>query len=257
MKTKLGLIIKALVEPVRPRQKFNLVYQVARVLILFYARVLLRMDILKHEALPEGPKIFVANHPNISDPFLIHLLGRLNVMVIGKAFGTPVTGYLLHKVGEIPVYPGGDALAQAIKRLQAGHSIGIFPEGRESPEHGIAKGRSGAARMALSTGAYVIPVGIHLDRKRLKAINFKISGERLPSHIYLRGPYMVTVGKAVRFSGDPEDRALVSEVTEVIMDQIKTLAYESEVRMEDQAHLPQGVLQMLKRIFSFKYLGMI
>lgn len=77
MKTKLGLIIKALVEPVRPRQKFNLVYQVARVLILFYARVLLRMDILKHEALPEGPKIFVANHPNISDPFLIHLLGRL------------------------------------------------------------------------------------------------------------------------------------------------------------------------------------
>lgn len=250
--------IKALIDAYRPIRKFNFLYEIVHLLVWIYSRTVLRMNVYKHTKLQKGAKIYAANHPSFTDPFLLHLHEKMNVMVTVEAFGNKLISKLLHKIGEIPVIPGGNSLDIAIKRLKDGATIGIFPEGVISPhEGGMARARSGTARMALSTGVSVIPVGIHINRKLLKLVNFRLNGQRLSSHIYLRGAYSVTVGEPMHFSGDPEDRVLVSRVTKLIAERINELAYESELRMTNRVTPLQTILQTIKRAFSFRYIGLV
>ena len=54
----------------------NFFYKVARGLIRMYSRMMLNMDIHWHGEVPIGPKIFIANHPSATDPFVLHLLSH-------------------------------------------------------------------------------------------------------------------------------------------------------------------------------------
>jgi 1-acyl-sn-glycerol-3-phosphate acyltransferase len=210
-------------------------YAFSRTLIRTFAGLALRFDLQRQAGLPAGPKLFAANHPSATDPFLIHLVSReqMHVMITRKAFRTPVFGTFLHKVGEIPVAGLGEqALEEARQALKEGDSVGIFPEGLISPaDGGFMPPRSGAARLALSTGVPVVPVGIALQRDRCTKIISHIDGEDMEARWCLRGPYTVTVGEPVRFEGDPENRKRLREVSESIMERIRLLAYESECRL--------------------------
>jgi 1-acyl-sn-glycerol-3-phosphate acyltransferase len=218
----------------------NRLYEMTRMVIQAYSSLLLRMDVHWHEPrLPDGPKIFVANHPSASDPFLLCLLprGHLSVFVSGSAFSVPLFGRYLRHTRQIAVRPeeGGQALEQARGYLEAGHSIGIFPEGNFSPqEGGFLQPRSGAARLALSSGAPVVPVGIYLPRERTVRISSRLSGRPTVGYWYLRGPYGMTVGQPMHFHGDIEDREHVAAVSSTMMHRIKSLAYESEQRVRAQ-----------------------
>ncbi len=214
----------------------NHVYGLTVQLIRLYARLMFKLDIRFHSALPAGPKLFAANHPSASDPFLIHLLSskHLSVLVSGNAFAMPVFGSFLYHCRQISVIPGQgkDALDQAGLRLKSGQSVGIFPEGLVSPhEGGYHSARSGAARLALMTGAPVVPVGIYLPRDRNLYITSKLSGKHTAAYWYLRGPYGITIGEPERFEGDPEDQSLVHAVTALLMERIHSLAEESEHRV--------------------------
>jgi 1-acyl-sn-glycerol-3-phosphate acyltransferase len=205
--------------------------------VRIFALVMLRFDIHRHSNLPSRPMIFVANHPSATDPFLIHIISRkqLNVLITAKAFSVPVFGWFLHKVQEIPVplQQGSSALEQARQHLDKGRSVAIFIEGKISPvEGGFLPPRSGAARLALSSGAPVVPVGIFLRRDRCHNIRSRIAGG-VPSEArwYLRGPYAITVGQPAHFEGDAEDREHVQRVSETIMERICHLAHESELRI--------------------------
>src|SRR5215510_3402043 len=118
----------------------NRLYALAVQFVRLYARSMLKLDIAWRAPLPAGPKLFVANHPSATDPFLIHLLTSkpLSVMISGNAFDVPLFGEFLHHCGQISVEAGAgrDALEQAELRLRAGHSVGIFPEGLVSPRGG-------------------------------------------------------------------------------------------------------------------------
>jgi 1-acyl-sn-glycerol-3-phosphate acyltransferase len=212
-------------------------YVASLVFVRLFALVMLRYDLRRQGSLPAGPTIFVANHPSATDPFLIHLISRkqLNVLITAKAFSVPVFGWFLRKVQEIPVplKEGSAALEQARRHLDKGRSVAIFIEGHISPEQGgFLPPRSGAARLALSTGAPVVPVGISLRRERCHNIRSRIAGGvASEARWYLRGPYAVTVGKASRFEGDVEDREHVNRITKSIMEGICALASESEGRM--------------------------
>ena len=84
---------------------------------------------------------------------------------------THVLGRYLRAAGHIPVITGNGraAFEEAKRLLGAGQTVTIFPEGSISPlEGGFYPARTGVARLALSTGAPVIPVGIHLDRERIQ-----------------------------------------------------------------------------------------
>lgn len=214
----------------------NILYSLTRAVVRTYSSMWLHMDVHWHEQPPDGAKLFIANHPSATDPFLIHLLCRqpMSVMVSGNAFSVPLFGSYLHRIGQIPVNPGKgrQALQKAHDLLKAGRSVGIFPEGTFSPqEGGYREPRTGAARLALSTGVHVIPVGIYLPREKSLKISSKLSGKQTTGYWYLRGPYSVTVGKSIRFEGNPEDKVHVQSISQNMMQGIRGLAYESEQRL--------------------------
>ncbi|MBN2388797.1 MAG: 1-acyl-sn-glycerol-3-phosphate acyltransferase [Anaerolineales bacterium] len=218
-------------------------YALSWVIVRSFATLLLRFNLRRHGSLPPGPKLFVANHPSATDPFLIHLVSRdtINVMITEKAFNVPVFGTFLRRVGEIPVQlmRGSQALEQAECQLRRGHSVAIFIEGRISPkEGGFRVPRSGAAHLALTTGVPVVPVGIALHRERCAHIRSGITGEQTEARWYLRGPYAVTVGQPARFEGEVENREHVQRVSELIMDKVRLLAYESEQRLKGLELVP-------------------
>ena len=211
-------------------------YWLGRPLVSLYAFVMLRMDILNLVPLPDGPKILAVNHPSCTDPFLILLLSRhkMSILITEKAFQVPVFGSYLKRAGHVCVVPGeGEAvLAKAEQLLEQGRTVVIFPEGRLSPqEGGFHRARTGVARLALRSGVPVIPVGIHLPRDRMHQIMSKIEGENTFGGWYLRGPYHVTVGSAMHFEGNVQDREHVVSVSETIMQHIMGLAQQSAQRM--------------------------
>jgi 1-acyl-sn-glycerol-3-phosphate acyltransferase len=108
----------------------------------------------------------------------------------------------------------------------------IFPEGELSPaEGGFAKARTGVARLALESGAPVIPVGINLQRERIHAIQSVVNGVEDTGRWYISGRYNLTVGRPLYFSGSLEDRVHVHSVADMVMHHIIELAHESEERM--------------------------
>ena len=215
---------------------FNLLYEIARVSTLIYSSVMMRVDIHWHERLPDGPKLFVFNHPSATDPFMMMLVSRqqISILVVASAFSFPLTGWYLRNAGQIPVSPGQgeQALDEACALLNAGGSIGIFPEGTYSPQDGtFREPRSGAARLALKTGVAVIPVGIYLQQEKSAYITSRLGGTQTAGYWYWHGPYAITVGKPVRFQGDADDKEVVQVTAQKMMELIRSLAGESKARV--------------------------
>lgn len=218
-------------------KRADILYTVSRACIRAYAALLLRLDVHWHAPLPTGPKIIAANHPSCSDPLLIAVTSTepLRLLVFREAFILPVIGTYMRWSGHIPVTlgEGGPALEAGLARLRAGDSLALFPEGWISPQTGgFNRLHSGVARLALATGAPVIPVGIHLLREHNWVIRAHLGGRETVGYWYWRGPYTMTVGEPLTFEGDVEDRALVTSTAETIMEAIVALAAESEERYQ-------------------------
>lgn len=117
----------------------------------------------------EGKIILCCNHLSNWDPVLL-LLGqprRIGFMAKAELFRFKPLGALLGRVfGAFPVARGkGDtaALDMAVKTLENGVIMGIFPEGTRSKDGRLMRFKSGAALIAARTGATVVPCGI--DRR--------------------------------------------------------------------------------------------
>ena len=116
-----------------------------------------------------GPVIVVGNHLSVADAFVLTAAvarrGR-RIRMLGTAglFGAPVVGALLRKGGYIPVHrrsaDPAAALAPARAALEAGQCIGLYPEGAITrlDDQWPARGKTGVVRLALDTGAPVVPL---------------------------------------------------------------------------------------------------
>ncbi len=235
--------------------KHPLLYSLSRVVLKTFAAVMLRFDVKHQSLLPAGPKLFVANHPSATDPFLIHLVSReeMNVMITEKAFNVPFFGWFLRKVREIPVpltlTGGTTAIEQACRHIEQGKSVAIFIEGLISPdEHTFRPPRAGAARLALTAGVPVVPVGIYLRHNWRLNIRSEITGKPTEAYWYLHGPYAITVGLPMRFTGDVNDREVVREATGQIMAAIKSLAAQSTAR--GKPVMPSSLLVRFARFLA-------
>jgi 1-acyl-sn-glycerol-3-phosphate acyltransferase len=210
-------------------------YKAGELLIKSYARLMLKMDIRRQVELPAGPVLFAANHPSTTDPIFLHLISAtpLSVMIASKVFSIPVLGAYMRRMQQIEVIPGQgeQSLEQARQALAAGRSVVIFPEGLISPAGGFHAPRSGVARLALQAGVPVVPLGIYLSEQNCKRIPTTLEGEPDLITWYLRGPYAVTLGKPLWFTGNAEDRSLVKTIAETVMGQIRALVQESQKRV--------------------------
>lgn len=217
-------------------------YRLGRLAVSLLARGGLELTVRWKAPIPNGPKILVANHPSTIDPAILTTLVKdhINILIHGELFKIPFFGKSLRSCGHIPVSEGGGAwaLEEAGRRLQAGESVVIFPEGEISPADGAFKTiHSGAARLAISTGAPVIPIGIHLDASQIRVTKSSIDDQEELGTWYFHGPYALTIGHSMIFSGEVESRQLVREVTEQIKARIVALSIESASRVRSKRKL--------------------
>jgi 1-acyl-sn-glycerol-3-phosphate acyltransferase len=118
-----------------------------------------------------GGVILAPNHLSYADWPTIALFcdsygKRYPVFMIKSAvFEVKILGPLMFKLGQLPVYRGrGDAglvLKQAERALRKGDAVIVYPEGTATrdPDLWPMVGKTGAARLALTTGAPVVPIG--------------------------------------------------------------------------------------------------
>ena len=133
-------------------------------------RGLYRVEVRGAENIPlTGPLVVTGNHDSVLDPFLMAAVVPRPIHFLGKSefWRYAPLRWWLGTVGAIPVVRGGsdaEAIAAAVAALEAGEAVGIFPEGgvkREGPW------LRGAARMALSTGAPLLPIRFLGTRRAL------------------------------------------------------------------------------------------
>ena len=161
--------IRRAVEPkVQDWRDHGSAYEIVRLATAPARRGLIRLHVENPENLPtDGPAIVVANHISFFDSILLMFGLSRPVSVLGKAEYTDhrITNWLFCGAGMIPIRrenPGD--LVRAFEHvgevLDRGEVVGVFPEGTRSRDGLLHRGRSGAAHLALATGAPLVPVGI-------------------------------------------------------------------------------------------------
>lgn len=213
----------------------QLLYYLGRYIIKAYTTVMLKMTIKGQTKLPCGPKIFVANHPTTSDPFVLLAVIRekTNILIKHSIFKVPAFGKYLTLAGYIPVVKDHGYLAfeKAKEFLKHGSSVIIFIEGGLSPSKGFLKPRTGAVRLAISTRTPIFPIGIGVHRPNITEIISKIKDDNETGQWYFRGPYALTFGKCLTFAGDVNNRARVRLLSNRLMYHISLLASQSSSRI--------------------------
>lgn len=134
----------------------------------FYTRMVHRLRKTSWAPLPEtGPAILIANHTCCIDHLLLQSSARrvLGFMIAREMYELPIVHTFAARTGCIPVNRDGrdvQATRAALRALEEGKVVPIFPEGRITPESGRVLGpiRSGAAYIAVRSGAPVVPAYI-------------------------------------------------------------------------------------------------
>lgn len=141
-------------------------YAAIRVVAVAVLRGWFRVRISGAEHVPaQGPAVIAANHKNFLDPFFIGLALPRPVRYMAKTelLEGPL-GWLFLRLGAFPIRRGGSdeqALETARRILADGGVVVVFPEGTrvEQPD-ALGSPRHGAGRLALETGAPIIPAAI-------------------------------------------------------------------------------------------------
>ncbi len=203
------------------------------------------------QALPAGPIIVISNHTSYADGILLALacrrLGRsLRLLATAGVFHAPVIGGVARRLGFIPVRRGSadaaSALDDAAAALTAGEAIGLFPEGRitRHPERWPERSKTGAVRLALRTGAPIVPVamvGAHEVVGRRRIAWTILRNVILRPKVATRVGDPIDVRVLVEGAHDPEAEA-IRAAADVVMWRLVHLI--EELRGE-QAPAPEGV----------------
>lgn len=175
------------------------------------------------EHLPDSPPfILAANHTGFMDALVLAILVleryRHRIRFITKRHIWKWWGSYLsrHWLGMIPLEPNKKvaSLDEAVSTLHAGEIVGIFPEGtRNTDPHQLARGKTGAIRLALAARVPIIPIGIinhtgYLVGAALKSLWQR--DRRVDLHI---GPPL----DLSPFLGKPVDKQLLESATHCLM----------------------------------------
>jgi 1-acyl-sn-glycerol-3-phosphate acyltransferase len=180
-----------------------------------------------------GGVITVANHASYVDPFtfahFVYEAGRLpRFMAKESVFRLPLLGRVVRGAQQIPVYretqDAGAAYLAAVEAVQRGECVSFFPEGTltRDPDHWPMRGKTGAVRVALETGAPMIPVAQWGAHEILAPYSKR-------PHLFPRHEITVVAGPPIdlsRFAGQPLTVPLLIEATEQVMDVLTAMLEE-------------------------------
>jgi 1-acyl-sn-glycerol-3-phosphate acyltransferase len=192
-----------------------------------------------------GPAILASNHLAVIDSFVLPLVLDRQVQFLGKSDyftgggvrGRMVAGFM-RGVGTIPVDRSGGKASEAALRtglrvLDVGDLLGIYPEGTRSPDGRLYRGKTGVARLALESGAPVIPVAM---------VGTDVAqplGRAIPRPMSIG----IVIGEPLDFSryrGMENDRFVLRSVTDEIMYAI--------LRLSDQEYVDVYAATMKARL---------
>jgi 1-acyl-sn-glycerol-3-phosphate acyltransferase len=116
-----------------------------------------------HHVPVAGPVLLVSNHSSVLDPPFVGGVSPRQMSFLAKAelFTIPGFGRLIHALNARPVRREGadaGALRAALRVLEAGGALLVFPEGTRGEEGTLREPKSGAALLAVLSGAPVVPV---------------------------------------------------------------------------------------------------
>ncbi|MER5781799.1 lysophospholipid acyltransferase family protein [Streptomyces mobaraensis] len=200
-------------------------------------RVLYRPKVEGMERIPaSGPVILAGNHVTFIDSLFLALVVKRQVFFIGKdeyVTGKGLKGRLMAwffgASGMIPVdrdggHGGVAALMTGRRVLEEGKIFAIYPEGTRSPDGRLYRGRTGIARLALMTGAPVVPFAM------IGTDKVQPSGKGLPRI----SPVTVRFGEPLdfeRYEGMDRDRYVLRAVTDEVMSHVMRLSGQEYVDM--------------------------
>lgn len=205
----------------------NLPYGVLRAFLTPFLMLLFRPKVkgLRHVPV-SGPVIIASNHLSFSDSIFMPLVVPRKVTFLAKSeyFTSPGPKGFLKKLtfialGQVPVDRSGGrrseaALITGLKVLAEGKCLGIYPEGTRSPDGRLYKGRTGIARLAIESGAPIIPVAMFNTEK------IQPTGTVVPKVMRVE----MIFGEPMYFEGDSTDLLHLRDVTDKIMSTIQALS---------------------------------
>jgi 1-acyl-sn-glycerol-3-phosphate acyltransferase len=140
-----------------------MLYAIVKVLAALVARLCFRIETRGTEHVPRtGPALVVSNHVSLLDPPLIGAMTPRNLHFMAKAelFRLPLFGRLIRALNAHPVRRGTSdpsALREALRILETGNALLVFPEATRGAEGHLREGRPGAGMLAVMSGAPVVP----------------------------------------------------------------------------------------------------
>jgi 1-acyl-sn-glycerol-3-phosphate acyltransferase len=156
--------------PGRARRTFEAIYelgyQALRILVLLFFRPLfLVRRVGPPPELPAGPLIVCANHASYLDPVFLQLAIRRRVVFVmtNDFYVLPAGRWFFRAARAIPVASGRLArrgLEAAVGQLREGRVVGIFPEGRLSPDGSLDRPQRGVSVLARMGSAPILPAGM-------------------------------------------------------------------------------------------------
>jgi len=178
----------------------------------------------------EGAAILASNHLSFSDSIFLPVAVSRPITFLAKSeyfTGTSLKGRavsaFMRGAGQVPVdRTGGNAstaaIATAVRILNEGALLGIYPEGTRSPDGRLYRGKTGVARMALEARVPVVPVAM-MNTEKVQPI-----GRSRPNFNVDVG---IRIGKPLdfsRFFGMEDDRFVLRSMTDEIMYKIMDLS---------------------------------
>src|SRR4051812_156533 len=157
----------ALLDRARTRGVNPLVYWAVRAVLQPFFHMWFRLERIGREHIPTtGPVILASNHRSFLDPFVIAVMARRPIYFVAKKelfLFHPVVSWLLNALGAFPIDRGASdqgAMATARAILERGEVVLMFPEGTRVRPGSLGRPKRGVGRLALETGAPVVPVAI-------------------------------------------------------------------------------------------------
>ncbi|MBE3561236.1 MAG: 1-acyl-sn-glycerol-3-phosphate acyltransferase [Ktedonobacteraceae bacterium] len=173
----------------------SIIYFTLRFLLRLLLPFVCRCTVEGREQVPaSGPLLIVSNHLSWFDPLLLGIMLPRRAWFFAKKeiLHWLVVGWLLRLTGQIAVRRGESdraALEQALAYLKVGRALVVFPEGTVERQEQMLAGRTGAAMLALRSGATVLPIAHNGTRRVLRP-----GGGLHPYvHIAIGKPYIPTV----------------------------------------------------------------
>ena len=185
-------------------------YRFWRFIGMFYYRFYHKLECYHPDRVPmTGPLLVAPNHMSYLDPPLVggcsprelHYLGRRSL------FRRWWSNWILRSVNVVPIGVEGQSSASGIKTavrlLEQGHAVVIFPEGERSFDGNLLPAQPGIGLIVLKTGAPVLPV-------RIWGTNIAMPRKGKGKRAYLE----VKFGRPLTFDRAqlPEDKRVASEV---------------------------------------------